>query len=51
MYESDPRGVMPIEGFRIPRSVRRALRARPYEIRVDAAFADVARGLRRAPRG
>lgn len=43
MYESDPRGVMPIEGFRVPRSVRRALRAHPYEIRVDAAFAEVAR--------
>jgi leucyl/phenylalanyl-tRNA--protein transferase len=33
---------MPIEGFRVPRSVARALRARPYAIRVDAAFAEVA---------
>lgn len=49
MYESDPRGVMPIEGFRIPRTVRRALRARPYEIRVDAAFADVVRGCSERP--
>lgn len=43
MYEADPRGVMPIEGFRVPRSVRRALRARPFEMRVDTAFDEVAR--------
>jgi leucyl/phenylalanyl-tRNA--protein transferase len=42
LYTCEPRGVMPIEGFRVPRSVRRALRARPYAIRVDAAFAEVA---------
>lgn len=42
MFEADPRGVLPIEGFRTPRSVRRALRLRPYEIRVDAAFEQVA---------
>ena len=42
LYTCDPRGVLPIEGFRVPRSVRRALRARRYAIRVDAAFAEVA---------
>ncbi len=42
LYACDPRGVMPIGGFRVPRSVRRALRGRPYEIRVDTAFAEVA---------
>lgn len=42
LYTCDPRGVMPIAGFRVPRSVRRALRARPYAIRVDAAFPEVA---------
>lgn len=42
-YECDPRVVMPIEGFRIPRSVRRALRDTPYEVRMDTAFAEVAR--------
>lgn len=41
-YECDPRVVMPIEGFRVPRSVARALRRSPYEIRVDADFAAVA---------
>lgn len=43
MFEADPRGVMPIGGFRTPRSVRRALRGTPYEIRVDTAFHAVAR--------
>lgn len=43
MFEADPRAVLPVEGFRVPRSVRRALRGDPYEIRVDAAFAEVAR--------
>lgn len=43
-FEADPRGVLPIAGFRVPRSVRRALRSRPYEIRVDAAFDQVVAG-------
>jgi leucyl/phenylalanyl-tRNA---protein transferase len=40
-YECDPRAVMPIDGFRVPRSVRRGLRRHPYAIRVDAAFPQV----------
>jgi leucyl/phenylalanyl-tRNA--protein transferase len=42
LYTCDPRGVLPIDGFRVPRSVRRALAARPYAIRVDTAFAELA---------
>ncbi len=42
LYEADPRGVMPVGGVRVPRSVARGLRAAAYEIRVDAAFAQVA---------
>jgi leucyl/phenylalanyl-tRNA--protein transferase len=38
LYEADPRAVMPIEGFRVPVSVRRGLRRRAYSIRLDAAF-------------
>lgn len=34
----DPRALMPIEGFRIPRSVARGLRQQPYEIRVNGDF-------------
>jgi leucyl/phenylalanyl-tRNA---protein transferase len=42
LYDADPRGIMPIEGFRVPRSVARGLRRAGYEIRVDAAFPQVA---------
>jgi leucyl/phenylalanyl-tRNA--protein transferase len=48
-YECDPRVVLPIAGFRTPQSVRRGLRAHPYEIRVDAAFDEVV-GACGAPR-
>lgn len=41
-YHADPRAVMPIRDFRVPRSVARGLRRHPYEIRVDAAFDEVA---------
>jgi leucyl/phenylalanyl-tRNA---protein transferase len=42
LYEADPRGVIPIEGFRVPRSVARGLRRAGYEIRLDEAFEQVA---------
>ena len=38
LFEADPRAVMPIEGFRVPPSVRRGLRRGGYSIRLDAAF-------------
>jgi leucyl/phenylalanyl-tRNA--protein transferase len=37
-YETDPRVVIPLDGFRVPRSVRRALRAAGFAYRVDTAF-------------
>ena len=42
LYEADPRAIIPVEGFRLPRSVARGLRREGYEIRVDAAFEGVA---------
>ena len=35
------RGVLPLEGFRISRRLARTVRAGRFEIRIDAAFADV----------
>jgi leucyl/phenylalanyl-tRNA--protein transferase len=50
-YEADPRALMPIEGFRVPRSVARAGRRRGYEISVDRDFAAVARACAARPEG
>lgn len=40
-YDPDPRAIMPLEQFHIPRRLARTVRQEPYEIRVDTAFADV----------
>jgi leucyl/phenylalanyl-tRNA--protein transferase len=37
-YEADPRALLPIERFRVPRSVARAARRRDYAVRVDGDF-------------
>jgi leucyl/phenylalanyl-tRNA--protein transferase len=38
-WSPDPRGVIPLDGLRVARSMRRA--ARRFEIRIDTAFDDV----------
>ncbi len=38
-WSPDPRGVLPLDGLRVPRSLRRSRRR--FEVRVDTAFADV----------
>lgn len=40
-WSPDPRGILPLEGLRVTRSMRRS--ARRYEIRVDTCFAQVVR--------
>ncbi len=40
-YVAEQRAVLPIDGFRVPRSVARGLRRIDYEIRVDTAFNEV----------
>ncbi len=40
-YEADPRAILPLEDFRVPRSVRRALARTSFEIRVSSAFDEV----------
>jgi leucyl/phenylalanyl-tRNA---protein transferase len=35
------RGVLPLDGFHVPRSLARLLRREPFEIRVDCAFREV----------
>jgi leucyl/phenylalanyl-tRNA---protein transferase len=43
-WSPDPRGVLPLDGLRVTRSMRQS--ARRYEVRVDTAFAEVVDGCR-----
>jgi leucyl/phenylalanyl-tRNA--protein transferase len=43
-YDPDPRGVLPLDGFRVPRSLRKTLRKAPFEVRIDADFDAVVAG-------
>jgi leucyl/phenylalanyl-tRNA--protein transferase len=39
--EPDERGIIPLEGFHISKSLRKTVRQAPFDIRVDTAFNDV----------
>jgi len=43
-FSPDPRGVIPLEEFHIPRGLRRVLRKQPFETRVNSDFAAVIDG-------
>ncbi len=42
--DPEQRGVLPLNGFHLPRRVRRALRQELFEIRCDSAFVEVVHG-------
>lgn len=42
-YSPDPRAIMPLEEFRMPRTLARLVRGGPFEIRSDTAFEEVMR--------
>lgn len=42
-FSPDPRGILPVEDFHVPRSVRAELRKQPSEIRVNTSFGEVVR--------
>lgn len=42
-YDPDPRAIIPLNNFHIPRSLRRTVRRGDYEISRDAAFGEVIR--------
>jgi leucyl/phenylalanyl-tRNA---protein transferase len=42
--DPDPRGVLPLDRFHVPRRLRRTLRSAQFDIRVDTAFEAVMRG-------
>jgi leucyl/phenylalanyl-tRNA--protein transferase len=39
--EPEERGVFPLDAFHVPRSLKKTIRGRPFDIRVDAAFSEV----------
>jgi leucyl/phenylalanyl-tRNA--protein transferase len=40
-FSPNPRGILPIEEFHIPRGLRRVLKKNPFEIRLNTAFREV----------
>jgi leucyl/phenylalanyl-tRNA---protein transferase len=40
-YSPDPRAIIPLESFNIPRSLQKFLRRNPFEIRADTSFRSV----------
>lgn len=46
-YNPDPRGVIPLEGFHVPRSVRRVVRSGRFGVTSDRGFEGVIRGCAR----
>lgn len=41
--DPEVRGIIPLDGFHLPRRARRMLRHNPFEVRCDSAFAEVIR--------
>ena len=46
-HSPDPRAIIPLDGFRISRSLQRVVQKRSFEIRIDTAFQGVIRGCAR----
>ncbi len=42
-YAPDPRAIIPLDGFHVPRSLARTIRRGVFEVRVNTAFGDVIR--------
>ncbi|HSM58881.1 MAG TPA: leucyl/phenylalanyl-tRNA--protein transferase [Candidatus Sulfomarinibacteraceae bacterium] len=40
-YDPDPRAILPLKEFRVPRRLARTVRQEPYEVRVNTALSDV----------
>jgi len=49
--DPDERGIIPLEGFHIPKSLEKIVRKAPYRISVDTAFSDVVQACARPARG
>ena len=43
-FAPDPRGIIPLDAFKVPHGMKRVLADPPFEIRIDTAFESVMRG-------
>jgi leucyl/phenylalanyl-tRNA--protein transferase len=50
-FSPDPRGIIPIDTFSIPRRLARVIRQQRFEVRFDFAFESVMRACAGVPRG
>ncbi|GIW75531.1 MAG: leucyl/phenylalanyl-tRNA--protein transferase [Phycisphaerae bacterium] len=50
-YSTDPRGVLPLDQFHCPRTLRQIVRQQRFEIRINTAFESVMRFCKDVPRG
>ena len=50
-FTADPRGIIPLENFHIPRTLRQAVKQNRFEIRINHDFPAVMRGCMNARRG
>lgn len=53
LYWIDPerRGILPLEGFHVPKRLARTIRQHPFDIRIDTAFREVMLGCAEAAPG
>jgi leucyl/phenylalanyl-tRNA---protein transferase len=47
-YTADPRGILPLEAFHVPKTLGQLIRQRRFEIRINHAFDAVMRGCMKA---
>ncbi len=51
LIDPDERGIIPLDGFHIPRRLARTIRADPFEMRIDSAFGRVVEECARSAPG
>ncbi len=49
-YSSDPRGVLPLDQFHCPRTLRQIVKQRRFDIRINTAFEQTMRACKDVPR-
>ena len=50
-FSPDPRGIIPLDTFHLPRRLARAMRSASVDIRIDTAFVDVVQACAERPDG